>query len=477
MCQIQPLNGSIIAIPMTFLTEAWFWRGTQSAVFYYLSCAPCSKIAYQRQKRKDAKRAKIERETAGTFQQPLPSGTNPHWNEEINLGPGPPPKRAAKEKGKTGEKRSKSLETRGLESGAGRCSVGTGTTSTDSIEGIAVSQDLGRNSGEDWNRRRYQREDEVLWGRESLETSATGLSSLSRSASGNGYYYYARNPEVNELHPPIVSTQPASKCEIQWMLQPPPRAKIMEGKEPSNRSRSGSGTSGGSSLASRGSSRRGGGENLGKRIGERLVEEKKARGEAPPAATSSAPSDRGGFSQGMVPRSMVTKGQRHDRDEGELTQPCRNILLPSSANQQPLSSLAVTALPEPFAVSHISRPPPLSAVPSTSTFISQPQSPNPTPKVLHPLLISMDRTSSLHDLQKLMPPGNTNGNSTNRGSMPTLEATTAVKLPHPTKQEEDELKPSLSLDSGHASNRVNGAWNFPLPTVNLQAGQRWSMDV
>ncbi|KAL9098964.1 MAG: hypothetical protein Q9163_005470 [Psora crenata] len=198
---------------MTFLTEAWFWRGTQSAVFYYLSCAPCSKVAYHRKQRRDAKRAKAEREMAGAFQQPLPSGTNPYWNEEIILGPGPPRKRAPKEKGK--RRAISMVESSKLESGGeqSRSTTRTGRTSMDTTDSQAMSQEYNRSSGEGWNRQRYQRQDEALWGRESVETESTaGLSSVSRSASGNGHHYcYARNPEVNELHPPVVSTRPTSR--------------------------------------------------------------------------------------------------------------------------------------------------------------------------------------------------------------------------------------------------------------------------
>lgn len=39
---------------------SWFWRGFQSAIFYYVSCAPCSKLAYQRRRRRDNKRAKAQ---------------------------------------------------------------------------------------------------------------------------------------------------------------------------------------------------------------------------------------------------------------------------------------------------------------------------------------------------------------------------------------------------------------------------------
>ena len=303
---------------MTFLIESWFWRGTQSAIFYYLSCAPCTKVNDQRKKRKQAKRAKAEREMEGTFRHPLPSGTNPGWNEEINLGPGPPPKRLNKEQAKRRKRiLLKPPETRKLDSAGAPSSTGTGTTSMDTMDGQGISQDLSRTSGEGWNFRRYQREDEMLWGLEHVDTaSSDGSSPALRVGKAGKYHYYARNPEVNELHPPVVSTQPTSRKETQWMLQPPPRAKIMEGKERANRSRSGSGNSGAGSTTSIGSSRRGAGENLGRRMGEKMIEEKLARGEGPPLAFSTISLRRVGSTHSMdssTSKSTI-QAQRHDRD-------------------------------------------------------------------------------------------------------------------------------------------------------------------
>ncbi|KAL9131074.1 MAG: hypothetical protein Q9217_000897 [Psora testacea] len=465
---------------MTFLTESWFWRGTQSAVFYYLSCAPCSRVAYQRKKRKDAKRAKAEREMAGTFQQPLPSGTNPYWDEEITLGPGPPPKRAAKEKGKNGKKRPKTTDTRESQSGGGQSSASTGAASMDATEGQAVSQNLSRTSGEGWNCRRYQREDEILWGCESVETeSIAGLSSLSRPTSGNGRYCYARNPEVNDLHPPVVSTQPISRSEIQWMLQPPPKAKIMAGKERANRSRSGSGTSGGSSLASRCSSRRGGGENLGKQIGERLLEEKKARGEGPLPASPSIAMSRDGSTQSrissIVSKPAVTKGQRHDRDRDAFSRSSVDSPSPSSAQHQCPSSASVAAISDPFAAtSHLARPQ-LSTMPSTYTNVTQSPQPKTDAQHLRPSPIPADSASSINTLQKVSPPATSSSSEENMRSPPLLDVATTIKLPSATPREELDLQDPLEIDGWQPGDHIPRGSNFPLPTINLHTRHRWSM--
>jgi hypothetical protein len=108
---------------------------------------------------------------------------------------------------------------------------------------------------ETWNHKRYQREDEDLWGMDEpslpLQQVASGSSvggagynlkrpGTSRSAS----YYSVRAPPVNDLHPPVVSMPSPDPADNRWMLQPPPKASVMAGRErATNRSRSGSGAS------------------------------------------------------------------------------------------------------------------------------------------------------------------------------------------------------------------------------------------
>ena len=153
------------------------------------------------------------------------------------MGPGPPLKRASN-KGKSDSMRR--LNTGGPGSSAGASTADTprvlssmdGTTEEVSLEG----------GTEDWNRRRYQRADEALWGSADLESEPgesirmTMMGISVRNPSGT--FYAARNPAVNDLHPPVVSTPPSCKNETRWMLQPPPSAKVMSGKTPANRSRS-----------------------------------------------------------------------------------------------------------------------------------------------------------------------------------------------------------------------------------------------
>jgi len=81
---------------MVFLTESWFWRGTQSAVFYYASCTPWVEYKYKKKRRKDAARSRKDKTDntiytqPGVTRQPAPFQTNEEWAQEIMEGPGPP---------------------------------------------------------------------------------------------------------------------------------------------------------------------------------------------------------------------------------------------------------------------------------------------------------------------------------------------------------------------------------------------------
>lgn len=261
----------------------------QSVAFYVLSCTTCTKIyhrhkAKQIAKRERAQKQALETEQPGLYHHPSPFNTNPYWDEEIMLGPGPPKRKG--DKGGSKNTSSRALNTAGQ---------GSSVTSTDPASSETMVPSEQRISGEDWNRKRYQREDEELWGHEAPRASQRIRDAIAKAESSVGStlraiegrlsksgpsnreeerspYYVARNPPVNDLHPPVVSTQPTSKGATRWMLQPPPPAKVMEGKERANRSRS----------ASRGSSRLGvDGTNLSRQVTGRAVEEKLRRGETP----------------------------------------------------------------------------------------------------------------------------------------------------------------------------------------------------
>lgn len=224
-------------------------------------------------------------EQPGLYRHPAPFCTNPYWDEEIVLGPGPP-----KRKGDKGG--SKNPSTRALNTaGRGSSVTSSGCLSMDSGSSPTMVPEDRRLSGDDWNRQRYQREDEELWGSETHKASQRIKNALAKAESSVGStlrmiegrlgkggmsreeetspYLIARNPPVNDLHPPVVSTQ-TSIGATRWMLQPPPSAKIMEGKERANRSRS----------VSRGSNRRGGSAtSLSRQITGRAMEGRLKRGE------------------------------------------------------------------------------------------------------------------------------------------------------------------------------------------------------
>lgn len=253
-------------------------RGVQSAVFHYASCAPCTGYADGRKRRKAAKQAKkdrekLELEQPGAYYHPEPTGTNPFWGEEIAMGPGPPPRRARR----TNTGSTRCITTAGTQSSA--LSKGESSIEVDRAGDLRLSDDTLED--ENWNRKRYQREDEDLWGYDDppipLEQTNSGSSvgvagyRLRRpGVSRSGSYYSARAPPVNDLHPPVVSLPSPDPADNRWMLQPPPKASVMAGKERAlNRSRSGSGASSRVELS------------LQRQLSTRQVQQRIERGETP----------------------------------------------------------------------------------------------------------------------------------------------------------------------------------------------------
>ncbi|KAJ5082520.1 hypothetical protein N7532_011563 [Penicillium argentinense] len=194
----------------------WLYRGAQSAVFYYATCTPCAESFDRRKRKKDAVRTQRLREKCDLeivtdqprpFPQPTAFSTNEGWNQEIALGPGPPARR-----------------------GGHRNMPRTDSWNTDQSSQLKKDKSGGliHPIAERW--KRYQREDEPLWGQE-VRGSSIGFSGRGRADQEEpSKYYIARAPPINDLHPPIVSG-PISRADTRWMLQPPPSAKVMAGKE------------------------------------------------------------------------------------------------------------------------------------------------------------------------------------------------------------------------------------------------------
>ncbi|KAH7394933.1 hypothetical protein DE146DRAFT_696695 [Phaeosphaeria sp. MPI-PUGE-AT-0046c] len=267
---------------------SWFLRGVQSAVFHYASCAPCTGWADGRKRRRAAKAArkikdKLHLEDPNAYQHPPPTGTNPYWDEEIRLGPGPPPRRARRAN-------THSESTRRVNTAGTQHSMLSRPDSDDTTD------------DETWNHKRYQREDETLWGIDEpglpLQRLASGssvgltASSVTRPpTSRSASHYSVRAPPVNDLHPPVVSMPSPDPADSRWMLQPPPKASVMAGRERANRSRSGSGASSRVELS------------LQRQLSTRHVKHKLERGETPEMPSVSRASS----------YNNLVAGHRHER--------------------------------------------------------------------------------------------------------------------------------------------------------------------
>jgi len=275
--------------------------GIQSVLFYVLSCSTCSKISHRHRakaiaKREHAEKAQLESEQPGLYHHPSPFKTNPFWEEEISLGPGPPSRKG------TG----KNASSRALNPGVPP-SIASDVPHSLAPSSLAPSSPTLAASDQDstWNTHRYQREDEELWGvdtikagqrrmRDALATAQSSVGSKLRAMEsrlpkfslkdedGDAAlpYFVSRNPPVNDLHPPVVSSHPWQTGGMRWMMQPPPSARVMEGKEPaggssrdaSSRSRS----------ASRGSATSPATPSLSRQLTTRALDEKLRSGALPP---------------------------------------------------------------------------------------------------------------------------------------------------------------------------------------------------
>ncbi|KAI0506861.1 hypothetical protein F5B22DRAFT_659921 [Xylaria bambusicola] len=298
-----------------------FFHALQSLVFYVAACSPCHQTLHQRRLKKEARRQReaqqLEHAIPGGYNQPEPFKTNPYWSEEISMGPhlerkkyrNPSQRRLASSGGEsvsvggssiavnhtsntitTTTTKSVSLTSHILVVTSGTDSTNSDTISrakenekpNASIGGVSVvtitNLDASSRRSEsgyelspvtttdiphDWNHRRYQREDEELWGSELSRTGHKLMDAIKHAGSSAGRflesslnkdarqlsddedegsrYFLPVNPPVNDYHPPIVRRHDL-KGTVRWMVQPPPPAKLMEGKVPVSR---------GSSIASR----------------------------------------------------------------------------------------------------------------------------------------------------------------------------------------------------------------------------------
>ena len=457
---------------------SWFWRGTQSAIFYYASCVPCHELAYRRRRRKGAARSRAEKEMdQGPYPHPSPFNTNVYWQEEIAMGPGPPRKngRARREQERkrwgdrgTDDKRNRRGLTTGNSTDTGVSSADTVVTQ-DSLQGV-VELEHDRRSGDGWNRRRYQREDELLWGIDDASED---------DAEGANPYTNVRNPSVNDLHPPIVSTISSNRSETRWMLQPPPCARIMEGKMQANRSRSASGGSNGSSKR--------GEPGLGRQLGEKMVEEKRRKGQK--SQTGSPGMSRVATEESQMSSNTTTCGQGHDRDQDGARVP-RTPQSPTEGSKQRTQTQSLNAplddlqnsghLPPPECTTkapakHLSpsQRPRLETIVSSSAISpvkSFPGSAHTPPSLLRPPLPpSTASTSSLRALQELTPPSAAL-NSWRPFSSPPSSAS-KIDLPALDTPEDE------ALEIPEVETLWPGEFTFEASEVENKRQHRWSMDI
>ncbi|KAL6869798.1 hypothetical protein ACO1O0_001129 [Amphichorda felina] len=225
----------------------------QSAVFYFLACTPCAKVRHHQKTKEQAKKerrekARLESEQPGLYRHPSPFNTNPYWKDEITMGPRLPKKSASKNSSQ------RVLTSSGKDSNAPSVSectnVGDSRTNFGDSTTVVPEDD---SLSQDWNRKRgYQREDEELWGQWSghklmdafskardsagrLIESTLGFEKEVTEQARRDFYFSPKNPPVNDYHPPVVSSKAPHRDAHRWMLQPPPSAKMMEGKIPVSR--------------------------------------------------------------------------------------------------------------------------------------------------------------------------------------------------------------------------------------------------
>ena len=229
----------------------WFWRGVQSAIFYYVSCAPCLDQKYKKQRRREAKKATQEAVTTepGTIRQPTAFQTNEQWAEELMLGPGPPKAWKPDELLLKVKQKLKPIPddvpAQEAPPKSARPSMDRSRPSMDRkiSDAFGTVKESFRNSihPDKWNWKRYDREDETLRGLGDKVTRVwdkvttihheepTGRRRAHTNESDRDYTR-GRIQALSDIHPAVVSQLPATREEAAWMLLPPPSAAVMNGK-------------------------------------------------------------------------------------------------------------------------------------------------------------------------------------------------------------------------------------------------------
>lgn len=396
------------------------------------------------------------------------------------LGPGPPPKKGG----------SKTGSTRALNTGGMGSSIGSrGDSSTVAGSSPTMVEGGSRLSGEGWNIKRYQREDEELWGHEhdkqhtgqrfvdaivragsDVRSAVAGSRLLNRSKEieedpdeDTGSYYITRNPPVNDLHPPVVSTH-THKDATQWMLQPPPPAKVMEGKQRATRSRADSGASGKHGQDD---------PSVSRQISSRLMDSKLARGESPSSdlAFRSYTPSKSKSRQTSSAAKHTTQSSCSDSSDGGIRRKKRPPPIFTNSSTDSLASDRVVHNPVESSKEKtrekksrsVSRPgsrPGLNTIPSSSMEVPKARAPAKT------------EASGLGEEVRLKSPRQS---ASRRGSVTQREDS-------PSRPEAVLLTPNknampvtlMSVDSSKGNAKENVGFGGP---TSPRRGQRWSMDL
>jgi hypothetical protein len=199
------------------------WRGIQSVIFFYVSCAPCSDAATRKKRNRQAvhderQRTELEAAHPDYPTQAAPGSVNPHWQIEIDSGPMTMSKQRTME---SDFSRTRSRELNKTERRDSKRELRPSATQTST-----ASSRLQSTAEVKYTQRHlmvYQRPDEELWGAPSSSTVnlPTRPGTARTKSSATNIYHQARHPAVKIT----------DRDEVSWMLQPLPSAAVMTGKE------------------------------------------------------------------------------------------------------------------------------------------------------------------------------------------------------------------------------------------------------
>ncbi|KAF2484385.1 hypothetical protein BDY17DRAFT_127269 [Neohortaea acidophila] len=452
-------------------------RGIQSAVFYYVSCAPCADAKYRKKRRREAELGRLDREALAAempdfYRQADPSSTNPHWATEIETGPVLSPR--GKWKGYSGENRIGGVP----QTSATQRSNGSNRPSSVDVSTQGGSRDGASDRRSEYQR--YQRDDDELWGSSSTERlgfsrswQAPGVAEPPRAyfrSTDTSDYSTIRNPQINDLHPATV-TKINSPEEARWMFQPPPTADVMSGKTQYPRSRSDSGNS------SRYSARSA--VPLSRNLSHRLIERRLKNGEH--ASTPNMSHESSGAT------ANDTKAQRQgppvdERDFGDIEEhhPARPVQHHSDmARSSEGSSGTVLRYPPATAASFDERPPrkvtsrqQLSTIMSNSNTASDEDLHNPRSR----RSALMTKDDSIRVLQELAPHSRIFKKQVISGDELVRASKKTARMPSQDAARErvPDIDPEIleAWDTGESA-----LPDWILEHTKREVKERWSMDI